>query len=191
MKLKLSNEEWVEQIQSTNPIALNNLTSYLTGFLVNRFERYSSEFPIDLVRFCEDIAQDTIIFIYQNTHRYEFRSSFPSWCCSVAKNKAIERLRLTEFASTIDLVEDYTDLAFELNDNHAESRLDYLKKMILQLSPRHRFVIEQYYLYYSTPEQIAFELDINLNAYYQLLNRALNNLRSLVRQDNELRRQSH
>lgn len=184
----LSNEQWIELIRESDPNTINSLFNLLTGFLINKLEHSS---PFDLRGFCEDIAQDTVIFIYQNTDRYHFKSKFTSWAITVAMNRATSKLRLSEFTD-IELKEDYSSMAYELELSVEDrSDLDYLKRVIQLLDPKYRFVIEQTYLYYRTPIEIANDLDIDQFAYYPILNGATNQLRRLVRQDTEQNHRLH
>ena len=89
-----------------------------------------------------DAFQETMMHVWQNAHKFESRSSARTWILSIARNKAIDRVRKL---SRIVIKEADTDIPDDSSDalKAIESLEDAanLKDCLTHLSERHRSAV--------------------------------------------------
>ncbi len=147
-------------------------------------ERYQAGLLIHLDRMlndrmeAEDITQQAFIRAYEKLDDFdEQRARFSTWLYKIAKNLAIDSLRVrhrsvpTEMETVETLAPVY--LTSEKDELAAETRAAVLKLM----PPEHRQAIEAYYWQGKSYQAIAEDMDVPMNTVKSWLRRAKKQLR--------------
>jgi len=98
---KVTDEELILQVQRGSRDAFNRIVSRYSGRITN--------FVFQIVRdreAAEDLAQETFVRVYLNSHRYRDVARFSTWIFTIAANLAKNELRNRNRRMTLPLAEE-------------------------------------------------------------------------------------
>ena len=127
-----------------------------------------------------DVLQDAFVKIWKNIEGYNrTKGTLFTWMLNVARNTAIDKIRSQDFQNSQrnqDL-----DTTVELIDSQANSQFDVdaigLKKVVENLRPEHRQMIDLLYFQGYTQAEVAKEFDIPLGTVKTRVKAAIVQLR--------------
>jgi RNA polymerase sigma-70 factor, ECF subfamily len=127
-----------------------------------------------------DVLQDAFVKIWKNIEGYNrTKGTLFTWMLNVARNTAIDKIRSQDFQNSQrnqDL-----DSTVEIIDSQANSQFDIdaigLKKVVENLRPEHRQMIDLLYFQGYTQAEVAEEFDIPLGTVKTRVKAAIVQLR--------------
>ena len=127
-----------------------------------------------------DVMQDSFVKIWKNIEGYNrTKGTLFTWMLNVARNTAIDKIRSQDFQNSQrnqDL-----DSTVEIIDNQASSQFDIdaigLKKVVENLRPEHRQMIDLLYFQGYTQAEVAEEFNIPLGTVKTRVKAAIVQLR--------------
>ena len=127
-----------------------------------------------------DVMQDSFVKIWKNIEGYNrTKGTLFTWMLNVARNTAIDKIRSQDFQNSQrnqDL-----DSTIEIIDNQANSQFDIdaigLKKVVENLRPEHRQMIDLLYFQGYTQAEVAEEFGIPLGTVKTRVKAAIVQLR--------------
>jgi len=127
-----------------------------------------------------DVLQDSFVKIWKNIEGYNrTKGTLFTWMLNVARNTAIDKIRSQDFQNSQrnqDL-----DSTVEIIDNQANSQFDVdaigLKKVVENLRPEHRQMIDLLYFQGYTQAEVADEFGIPLGTVKTRVKAAIVHLR--------------
>lgn len=127
-----------------------------------------------------DVMQDSFVKIWKNIEGYNrTKGTLFTWMLNVARNTAIDKIRSQDFQNSQrnqDL-----DSTIEIIDNQASSQFDIdaigLKKVVENLRPEHRQMIDLLYFQGYTQAEVAEEFGIPLGTVKTRVKAAIVHLR--------------
>lgn len=127
-----------------------------------------------------DVMQDSFVKIWKNIEGYNrTKGTLFTWMLNVARNTAIDKIRSQDFQNSQrnqDL-----DSTVEIIDNQASSQFDIdaigLKKVVENLRPEHRQMIDLLYFQGYTQTEVAEEFGIPLGTVKTRVKAAIVQLR--------------
>ena len=127
-----------------------------------------------------DVLQDAFVKIWKNIEAYNrTKGTLFTWMLNVARNTAIDKIRSQDFQNSQrnqDL-----DSTIEIIDNQASSQFDVdaigLRKVVENLRPEHRQMIDLLYFQGYTQAEVADEFDIPLGTVKTRVKAAIVQLR--------------
>lgn len=134
----------------------------------------------------EDNAQETWMKIVQYAPQYQEQGSFRSWVMTVTKNTALNTLRKRGWEEELsddssDQIEDSSLDLVSLMENR--ETMEKLKRALDDLPERQRIAVMLWMQEEKSYEEIAEDLQVNLNAAKVLLFRAKQGLLKLMKED--------
>ena len=127
-----------------------------------------------------DVMQDSFVKIWKNIEGYNrTKGTLFTWMLNVARNTAIDKIRSQDFQNS----QRNQDLAstVEIIDNQASSQFDVdaigLKKVVENLRPEHRQMIDLLYFQGYTQAEVADEFNIPLGTVKTRVKAAIVQLR--------------
>ncbi|MFT4030887.1 MAG: sigma-70 family RNA polymerase sigma factor [Siphonobacter sp.] len=130
-----------------------------------------------------DVLQETFVKIWRNIESYErSKGSLFTWILNVARNTAIDKIRSQEYQqSTQNQPLEYFVSVIE-DENPVEHQIDAIgvRKVVEQLRPEYRSIIELVYFQGYTQAEVSEELDIPLGTVKTRVKAALIQLRNLI-----------
>jgi len=165
----------------------NTIQKILAGD-TNAYEHLVARYHVGLIIHCErlvgdrdqaeDVAQEAFIKAFNNLREYNSaKSRFSTWLYKIATNKAIDYLRAAKRKIPIEDIELIVDEAAP--DYESEETKREVRDAVSKLEPpAHRQVIEAYYWYGKSYNQIANQLNVPINTVRTWLRRAKQQLRS-------------
>ena len=127
-----------------------------------------------------DVLQDAFVKIWKNIEAYNrTKGTLFTWMLNVARNTAIDKIRSQDFQNS----QRNQDLAstVEIIDNQASSQFDVdaigLKKVVENLRPEHRQMIDLLYFQGYTQAEVADEFGIPLGTVKTRVKAAIVQLR--------------
>jgi RNA polymerase sigma-70 factor, ECF subfamily len=174
-KTIIDEENLVMLLQSKNQrgfsILYDNYSSALYGVILKivRTEEIAA-----------DVLQDSFVKIWKNIEGYNrTKGTLFTWMLNVARNTAIDKIRSQDFQNSQrnqDL-----DSTVEIIDNQANSQFDVdaigLKKVVENLRPEHRQMIDLLYFQGYTQAEVADEFGIPLGTVKTRVKAAIVHLR--------------
>lgn len=134
----------------------------------------------------EDNAQETWMKIVQYAHQYQEQGSLKSWMITIAKNTALNTLRKRGWEEELEneTSENIQDLSLDLlSMMENQQTLGKMRKAIEELPDRQRVILILWISEEKSYEELATDLQINLNAAKVLLFRAKQNLQKMIAED--------
>ena len=127
-----------------------------------------------------DVMQDAFVKIWKNIEAYNrTKGTLFTWMLNVARNTAIDKIRSQDFQNSQrnqDL-----DSTVEIIDNQVSSQFDVdaigLRKVVENLRPEHRQMIDLLYFQGYTQAEVADEFDIPLGTVKTRVKAAIVQLR--------------
>ncbi|SDM02379.1 RNA polymerase sigma factor [Siphonobacter aquaeclarae] len=174
-------------------VAENDLVAMLRernqrGFTI-LYDNYSSALYgviLKIVRSEEiaaDVMQESFVKIWRNIDSYErSKGSLFTWILNVARNTAIDKIRSQDYQQNTQNqpLEYFVSVVEE--ENPVEHQVDAIgvRKVVDQLRPEYRSIIELVYFQGYTQAEVAEELEIPLGTVKTRVKAALAQLRNLI-----------
>lgn len=149
----------------------DSLIYFINGFLNNLDES-------------EDVAEEAFMELIVHPHRYSFRSSFKTYLFTVARNKAVDRVRKEKKLSPAQIddmeLEDFLRLEHSiLKDENAQM----LRTAMEKINPEYAAILRLLYFEDMTSEQVGKILKKNKRQIANLTYRAKNSLRRTMEEE--------
>ncbi|MBO5023282.1 MAG: RNA polymerase sigma factor [Clostridia bacterium] len=149
----------------------DSLIYFINGFLNNLDES-------------EDVAEEAFMELIVHPHRYSFRSSFKTYLFTVARNKAVDRVRKEKKLSPAQIddmeLEDFSRLEHSiLKDENAQM----LRTAMEKINPEYAAILRLLYFEDMTSEQVGKILKKNKRQIANLTYRAKNSLRRTMEEE--------
>lgn len=130
-----------------------------------------------------DVMQEAFVKIWRNIESYErSKGSLFTWILNVARNTAIDKLRSQDYQQNTQNqpLEYFVSVVEE--ENPVEHQVDAIgvRKVVSQLRPEYRSIIELVYFQGYTQAEVSEELDIPLGTVKTRVKAALAQLRTLI-----------
>jgi RNA polymerase sigma-70 factor, ECF subfamily len=126
-----------------------------------------------------DIAQDSLVKILKNLHRYDINRKFSTWAFGITRNTCIDLLRRRKRRS-FEPPGDVPDMAPGPLTNVARSqRAQRLMQALDQLAPLYREVLVLYHFEHLKYREIADTLEVPLGTVMNRIFRARRQLRTV------------
>ncbi len=139
----------------------------------------------------EDLVQDIFVQIWNKAHLFaESKGSVYTWVMTLARRKAIDRVRSQDYGNRGESVDDeekpvdIPDTAYEANPLIATVSREYeelMRNSLAAISPEQRTVIELSYYDGYTQAQIAERLQLPLGTVKTRMRQGLITLRDLLK----------
>ncbi len=150
------------------------------------YDRYSSPLYGVIYRILrnhevsEEILQDTFMKIWQQSQSYDpEKGKFLNWIVNIARNTAIDRVRLKRFNRKNAPLE---QVGRQMIENPVNPETIGLKEIVSQLSEEQRSIIDLIYYQGFTQSETADELGLPLGTVKTRLYRAINKLSKIFSQ---------
>lgn len=174
-KDKLSDDELIEFILNGENKAFECLFDRYNDLVLG----YSYQFT-KRKEAAEEICQEIWMRVLKALEHYERQGKFKSWLLQMTRNKSIDYLRLKSnqrYEEVNDEIsEDFNQTTFDNELENQENR-QKLKAAIENLSESQRIAINLWMVEELSFEQIAQELDVNINTAKSLVHRARNTIK--------------
>lgn len=164
---------WIEAAREGDPEAC--------AWLVGRYTPTVFRFAIRMLRNeqdARDAAQDTMVKVLRNLHRYDDRWKFSTWVLGIARNTCIDEFRRRKrksFAEAPD-VADSGPGPLELTSR--QERAETLHHALGEIPPMYREVLVLYHFEHLKYREIAELLDIPIGTVMNRIFRARKKLRT-------------
>ncbi len=130
----------------------------------------------------EDAVQEIFIDLWRTAARYDTaRTSEAGWVAMVARRRLIDRARKRERLPSLESIPDGYDVASEHErDLDREWRAEQARKVLIELPPAQRRMLELSLLHGRTHDEIAKETDTPLGTVKSHIRRGLQRARELL-----------
>ena len=144
---------------------------FINGFLHNLAES-------------EDVAEDTFMELIVHPRRYSFRSSFKTYLFTVARNKAVDRVRKEQKLSYAPMDEAEGAEATDMDDYMARKELrEIIYRAMDKIEPEYSAVLRLVYFEDMASDEAAKVMGKNKKQIYNLLYRAKISLRRAIEEE--------
>ncbi len=131
----------------------------------------------------EDVTQDVFVKIWKNLDSYnKTKGTIFTWMLNIARNAAIDKVRSAEYVQTrknLEL-ENYVGIIDNQNSTGMNIEAIGLKKLVDQLKPEHKQLIDLVYFKGYTQSEIADEFNIPLGTIKTRIKSAISSLRQYM-----------
>ncbi|MBE6654195.1 MAG: RNA polymerase sigma factor [Ruminococcaceae bacterium] len=149
----------------------DSLIYFINGFLNNLDES-------------EDVAEEAFMELIVHPHRYSFRSSFKTYLFTVARNKAVDRVRKEKKLSPAQIEDmDLEDISRLEHSILKDENSQMLRKSMEKINPEYAAVLRLLYFEDMTSEQVGKILKKNKRQIANLTYRAKNSLRRAMEEE--------
>lgn len=149
----------------------DSLIYFINGFLNNLDES-------------EDVAEEAFMELIVHPHRYSFRSSFKTYLFTVARNKAVDRVRKEKKLSPAQIEDmDLEDISRLEHSILKDENSQMLRKAMEKINPEYAAVLRLLYFEDMTSEQVGKILKKNKRQIANLTYRAKNSLRRAMEEE--------
>lgn len=149
----------------------DSLIYFINGFLNNLDES-------------EDVAEEAFMELIVHPHRYSFRSSFKTYLFSVARNKAVDRVRKEKKISPAQIDDmELEDLERIEKQIFKDENAVMLHKAMAKINPEYASLLRLLYFEEMTSEQAGKILKKNKRQIANLTYRAKNSLRRAMEEE--------
>lgn len=125
----------------------------------------------------EEVLQDTVLKIWNNALKYDAaKGNLLTWIVNIARNAAIDRVRLKSFNVKNEKIE---DISFVLSEAGLNPETIGLKDLTKKLNPEQRAIVDLIYFKGYTQSEAAEALEIPLGTVKSRLYAAINRLREM------------
>lgn len=125
----------------------------------------------------EEVLQDTVLKIWNNASKYDStKGNLLNWMVNVARNAAIDRVRLKSFNTRNEQIENVSQL---LEEAALNPETIGLKDLMKKLNPDQRIIVDLIYFEGYTQSEAAEALDIPLGTVKSRLYAAIHKLREM------------
>lgn len=176
LRLHANNADEAELI-----IAAQNGDEEARTWLIDRFTPSLYRFSLRMLgneQDARDAAQDTMVKVLRNLHRYDSRWRFSTWAFSIARNTCIDEYRRRRWRSdkVVPDVADWRPDAQEQTDR--KHKADRLHEALQQVPALYREVLVMYHFEHLKYQEIAQALDIPIGTVMNRIFRARHKLRA-------------
>ncbi len=126
-----------------------------------------------------DAAQDTLVKVLRNLHRYDPQRKFATWVFGIARNTCIDEYRKRKRRSWNEPVEVVDTGPTPLQSASRSQRADRLERALDRLTPMYREVLVMYHFEHLKYVEIAEILAIPLGTIMNRIFRARRKLRDI------------
>jgi RNA polymerase sigma-70 factor (ECF subfamily) len=126
-----------------------------------------------------DVAQDTLIKVIKNLHRYDPTRKFSTWVFGIARNTAIDCQRKRRRIGDAPKREPAYEGPSPMEETSREQRAGRLHEALGQLPPKYREVLVLYHFEHLKYQEIADTLQIPIGTVMNRIFRARRRLRAL------------
>ena len=129
-----------------------------------------------------DVAQDTLIKVIKNLHRYDINRKFSTWVFGIARNTAIDAQRKRKRIAPEPKREPAWDGPSPLEETVREQRAGRLHESLAELPPKYREILILYHFEHLKYQEIADTLEIPIGTVMNRIFRARRRLRVIYDQ---------
>jgi len=126
-----------------------------------------------------DAAQDTLVKVLRNLHRYDPNRAFSTWVFGIARNTCIDEHRRRKRRAWNEPGEVVDTSPSPLHEVSRFQRADHLQQALTHLPPLYREVLVMYHFEHLKYAEIAEILEIPLGTVMNRIFRARRKLRTL------------
>jgi len=126
-----------------------------------------------------DVAQDTLIKVMKNLHRYDVNRKFSTWVFGIARNTAIDEQRKRKRIAPAPKKEPAWEGPSPLDETVRGERARRLHASLAQLPPKYREILVLYHFEHLKYQEIADTLEIPIGTVMNRIFRARRRLRVL------------
>ena len=126
-----------------------------------------------------DAAQNTLVKVIRNLHRYDPERKFSTWVFGIARNTAIDEQRRRRFTTELGDRDLADTRSSPLEETSRQERAERLHEALGQLPPMYREVLVLYHFEHFKYQEIAETLELPLGTVMNRIFRARRRLREL------------
>lgn len=126
-----------------------------------------------------DVAQETMIKVMRNLHRYDPNRRFSTWVFGIARNTAIDEQRRRKRIAPPPAKEPAYEGPSPMDETSRTRRADRLHVAMAELPPKYREVLVLYHFEHLKYQEIADTLQIPIGTVMNRIFRARKRLRSI------------
>ncbi|HJN73437.1 MAG TPA: RNA polymerase sigma factor [Myxococcota bacterium] len=126
-----------------------------------------------------DVAQDTLIKVMKNLHRYDVNRKFSTWVFGIARNTAIDEQRKRKRRAPAPKKEPAWQGPSPLEETSRGERARRLHEALGHLPPKYREILVLYHFEHLKYQEIADTLQIPIGTVMNRIFRARRRLRDL------------
>ena len=132
--------------------------------------------------YAEEVLQDTLMKIWKNIDSFDDnKASFFTWASTVARNSALDRVRLKSYNRSIKTKDIDNTVPPNTSQIH-EAGLD-VQRIVSILDDKHKEIIEASYLQGFTQREISDNLNIPLGTVKTRMRKGIHLLRDYLRDE--------
>lgn len=176
---ELDNIQLIQRIKGGDELALQSLYQKYAGALLHQIAKI-----IPAPEAAEEILQDVFVKIWKKIGQYdENRSRLFTWMSQIARNTAIDTARLVSFQrhQQTESMDTLVNVDAQLKTKTFVNIPDAgLQKVLSQIDPEHKELIEYLYFRQYTQKETAEALGIPLGTVKTRLRKAISVLREIL-----------
>lgn len=132
----------------------------------------------------EDVAEEAFMELIVHPHRYSFRSSFKTYLFTIARNKAVDRVRREKKLSSLQIDDmELEDIERFDRDILKNENSQMLQSAMKKINPEYAVLLRLLYFEDMTSEQAGKILKKNKRQIANLTYRAKNSLRRAMEEE--------
>ena len=132
----------------------------------------------------EDVAEEAFMELIVHPHRYSFRSSFKTYLFTIARNKAVDRVRREKKLSPLQIDDmELEDIERFDRDILKNENSQMLQSAMKKINPEYAVLLRLLYFEDMTSEQAGKILEKNRRQIANLTYRAKNSLRRAMEEE--------
>ncbi len=165
-------------LQNKDRSAFNYLYDNYSGALYGVIKRV-----VEAEEIANDVLQEAFVKIWKNIGGYDAsKGSIFTWMMNICRNTAIDEVRSKNFKKEAQNqnIDDFVSIVD--NQNKVEQKVDHIgiKKIVQNLKPEHRILIDKIYFEGYTQDEVSKELDIPLGTVKTRVRAAMTHLREVM-----------
>jgi RNA polymerase sigma-70 factor (ECF subfamily) len=168
----------VVALQNKDRSAFNYLYDNYSGALYGVIKRV-----VEAEEIANDVLQEAFVKIWKNIGGYDSsKGSIFTWMMNICRNTAIDEVRSKNFKKEAQNqnIDDFVSIVD--SQNKVEQKVDHigLKKIVQDLKPEHRILIDKIYFEGYTQDEVSKELEIPLGTVKTRVRAAMTHLREVM-----------
>jgi len=168
----------VAALQNKDRSAFNYLYDNYSGALYGVIKRV-----VEAEDIANDVLQEAFVKIWKNIGGYDSsKGSIFTWMMNICRNTAIDEVRSKNFKKEAQNqnIDDFVSIVD--SQNKVEQKVDHigLKKIVQDLKPEHRILIDKIYFEGYTQDEVSKELEIPLGTVKTRVRAAMTQLREVM-----------
>ncbi|MFN3446344.1 MAG: RNA polymerase sigma factor [Bacteroidia bacterium] len=165
-------------LQNKDRSAFNYLYDNYSGALYGVIKRV-----VEAEEIANDVLQEAFVKIWKNIGGYDSsKGSIFTWMMNICRNTAIDEVRSKNFKKEAQNqnIDDFVSIVD--SQNKVEQKVDHigLKKIVQDLKPEHRILIDKIYFEGYTQDEVSKELEIPLGTVKTRVRAAMTHLREVM-----------